>query len=167
MSCLHSEHDLCLHAHGELSGLRRWRMESRLRACASCRTELARWTVEKDALQRGLGAAHRGRASDRVLDTVSALIRLETRRDAGRRHLSQGRLMMLPVGAMLIALFGGTAAALTPGRWISAGQSAPSQMAARPQASAAATDGCGRCHTALPADCSGAESLAPMVRASR
>jgi anti-sigma factor RsiW len=78
MSCSRYERTLFLHAHGQLSGPRRWIIESHLHACSICRSRWARWCVEKDHFSRAftpLPTEQPGSGS--LADLVAARIRAE------------------------------------------------------------------------------------------
>jgi anti-sigma factor RsiW len=78
MSCSHHETGVFLHAHNQLSGLRRWLVESHIHACPVCRARWAQWTVERDRLRRAFSPlppdpSHLGG----VTASVAARIRVE------------------------------------------------------------------------------------------
>lgn len=52
MSCPRLEQRVFLHAHGQLSGVESWLVESHLHRCTVCRAQWAQWTVERDRLRR-------------------------------------------------------------------------------------------------------------------
>ena len=85
MSCHRHEPSLFLLAHGQLTGIQRWYLESHLRRCPACREQWAQWVVEKDRLRRAfspmpvqaaqpgdlmvsVGARIRGEARPQLLD---------------------------------------------------------------------------------------------------
>ena len=78
MSCSRYETSIFLHAHHQLTGVRRWLAESHLHACPVCRARWAQWSVERDQLRRAFSPlppdpAHLGG----VTASVAARIRVE------------------------------------------------------------------------------------------
>lgn len=120
MTCSRHEHSLFLHAHGQLSGMKRWFLESHLQSCDMCRARWARCVVEKDALRRALAPVYELDSPARsLMDDVSSRIRVE-RQDPGfaplaalalgggrlssAPHPRRALLMAVAVAALAIAL---------------------------------------------------------------
>lgn len=78
MGCSRHQVGLFLHAHGQLTGVRRWFVESHLRGCSVCRSRWARWAVEKDNLRRAFFPLAPGVAGETgMAEAVAARIRAE------------------------------------------------------------------------------------------
>lgn len=78
MSCARYETSIFLHAHNQLSGVRRWLAESHIHSCPVCRARWAQWSVERDRLRRAFSPlppdpTHLGG----VTASVAARIRVE------------------------------------------------------------------------------------------
>jgi anti-sigma factor RsiW len=113
MSCDWVDFRLLLHAHEELGGLERWRINRHLRHCATCREQHERFREERRALASCLRVPPVARIADRIA------LQLGIRRpQTGPRVVVSRRLPML---IMVLAALSAAGAGMVYAGWVQRG----------------------------------------------